>query len=121
MTGGTVVVLGRTGVNFAAGMSGGIAYVLDENQLFDTRCNLEMVDLEPVVSEEDKRTLVNLIKNHEQYTGSDFARQILKNWEDMCNLFVKVLPMDYRRALEKLKKEESKETETVAMTEEVFG
>jgi glutamate synthase domain-containing protein 2/glutamate synthase domain-containing protein 1/glutamate synthase domain-containing protein 3 len=121
MTGGRVVVLGRTGVNFAAGMSGGIAYVLDENQLFDTKCNLEMVDLEPVTEEADKTLLQSLIANHARYTGSVFAGQILKDWANMCPLFVKVMPMDYRRALEKMKKEESTETEIVAMTEEVFG
>jgi glutamate synthase (NADPH) large chain len=121
MTGGVVVVLGRTGVNFAAGMSGGIAYVLDENQLFDTRCNLEMVDCEPMTGEHDKKTLIKLIENHVKYTGSAFARQILKEWDDMCHLFVKVIPMDYRKALERLTKEQAKETENVAMTEEVFG
>ena len=121
MTGGMVVVLGRTGVNFAAGMSGGIAYVLDENQLFDTRCNLEMVDCEPMTEEGDIKTLISLIENHVKYTGSAFARQILKEWDDMCHLFVKVIPMDYRTALERLTKEHLKETESVAMTEEVFG
>jgi glutamate synthase domain-containing protein 3 len=121
MTGGRVVVLGRTGVNFGAGMSGGVAYVLDENQLFDTKCNLEMVDLEPVREEDDKRLLQTLIANHARYTGSVFAGQILKDWANMCPLFVKVMPIDYRRALERIKKEESRETEIVAMTEEVFG
>ena len=121
MTGGRVVVLGRTGVNFAAGMSGGIAYVLDENQLFDTRCNLEMVDLEPVAGDEDKLFLRTLIENHARYTGSAFARQILGDWENHYHLFVKVLPIDYRRALDRIKKEEFKETEIVSMTEEVFG
>ena len=121
MTGGRVVVLGRTGVNFAAGMSGGIAYVFDEKQLFDTKCNLEMVDLEPVTEEADKRFLKTVIGNHERYTQSAFAGQMLRDWENMCPLFVKVMPIDYRKALERMKKEESKETENVALTEEVFG
>jgi glutamate synthase domain-containing protein 3 len=120
MTGGRVVVLGRTGVNFAAGMSGGIAYVLDDNQLFDTRCNLEMVDLEPVAQDEDKALLRGLIENHVAYTGSPYARQLLHDWTEMWPRFVKVMPIDYRLALERIKKEESKETEVVSMTEEVF-
>jgi len=120
MTGGRVVVLGKTGVNFAAGMSGGIAYVLDENQLFDTKCNLEMVDLEPVVDEEDRAFLYQIIERHVQYTGSSHAQQILRDWIEMCPKFVKVMPIDYRLALERIKKEEAKETEIVSMTEEVF-
>ena len=75
MTGGTVVVLGRTGVNFAAGMSGGIAYVLDEDQLFDTKCNLEMVDVEPVTSLKDRTTLHQLVERHVMYTRSEHATQ----------------------------------------------
>jgi len=119
MTGGCVVVLGSTGVNFAAGMSGGIAYVLDENQLFDTKCNLEMVDLEPVIDEQDKNTLKRLIENHVKYTGSQHAQEILSSWAETLPRFVKVMPIDYRKALERIKKEESRETEVVAMTEEV--
>jgi glutamate synthase domain-containing protein 2/glutamate synthase domain-containing protein 3 len=121
MTGGRVVVLGGTGINFAAGMSGGIAYVLDENQLFDTRCNLEMVDLEPVLDEKDMKFLRRAIENHVRYTGSVFAEQILKDWDNMYQMFVKVMPIEYRQALERIKKEESKESENVALTEEVFG
>jgi glutamate synthase (NADPH) large chain len=120
MTGGRVVVLGRTGVNFAAGMSGGIAYVLDENQLFDTKCNLEMVDLEPVADEEDKAFLRQIIERHVQYTGSTHAQQILQDWVEMCPKFVKVMPIDYRRALERIKKEAAQQAENVSMTEEVF-
>ncbi|MDD5675151.1 MAG: glutamate synthase large subunit, partial [Chitinivibrionales bacterium] len=120
MTGGRVVVLGRTGVNFAAGMSGGIAYVLDENQLFDTRCNLELVDLEPVVEEAERKFLYGLVQTHVTYTGSAYAAQILRDWAALLPLFVKVIPQDYRQALERMKKAEFKESEVVAMTEEVF-
>jgi len=120
MTGGAVVVLGRTGINFAAGMSGGIAYVLDDNQLFDTRCNLEMVDVEPVTGEQDQERLLSLIQNHVKCTGSEYAAQILRDWTEMLPLFVKVMPMDYRRALDRMRKDESRETEVVAMTEEVY-
>jgi glutamate synthase domain-containing protein 3 len=120
MTGGRVVVLGKTGVNFAAGMSGGIAYVLDENQLFDTKCNLEMVDLEPVSEEEDTKLLFKLITNHVKYTQSTFAKQILDDWTEMLPRFVKVMPIDYKSALERIRKEQSRETETVPITEEVY-
>jgi glutamate synthase domain-containing protein 3 len=115
-----VIVLGNTGVNFAAGMSGGIAYVLDQNQLFDTKCNLEMVDLEPIVEEEEKTFLYNTIKRHVQYTGSAYAERILRDWAEMFPQFVKVLPVDYKKALERIKKYELKETEVVTITEEVY-
>ncbi len=120
MTGGTVVVLGKTGINFAAGMSGGIAFILDEDQLFDTKCNLEMVDIEPVMDEEDNKLLYNLISNHVNLTGSEHASRILRDWTEMLPQFVKVMPIDYKKALERIKKSESKETEVVTMTEEVF-
>ncbi|WP_414693044.1 glutamate synthase large subunit [Pelagibacterium sp.] len=97
MTGGVVVVLGRTGRNFAAGMSGGIAYVLDEDQTFQSRCNLAMVDLEPLIED---RQLFRLISNHLHYTGSERARTILDNWAAYRAKFVKVMPTDYRRAME---------------------
>jgi glutamate synthase domain-containing protein 2/glutamate synthase domain-containing protein 3 len=99
MTGGIVVVLGRTGVNFAAGMSGGIAYVYDPNQDFDLRCNSDMVDLEPVAMQEDIDTLKSLLQNHIRYTGSKRAETLLEDWETTLTLFVKVMPMEYRRAL----------------------
>jgi len=120
MTGGRVVVLGKTGVNFAAGMSGGIAYVLDENQLFDTKCNLEMVDLEPVVEEEDKKLLLACVTNHVRYTQSAHARRILDDWTEMLPRFVKVMPIDYKSALERIRKDQSRETESVPITEEVY-
>ncbi len=130
MTGGVVVVLGQTGRNFAAGMSGGIAYVLDEDDAFSTRCNLAMVDLEPVRDEEavmtetyhqsgdleghgrvdvmsdmtrfDAERLRQLIANHLRYTGSTRARDILADWPNYVGKFRKVMPVEYRRALNEL-------------------
>ena len=99
MTGGRVVVLGETGINFAAGMSGGIAYIFDPEGEFDGRCNLDMVDVEPVRRQHDKDELKALIENHYSYTGSARADQILRNWETAVPAFVQVLPMEYRRVL----------------------
>ncbi len=120
MTGGMVVVLGQTGCNFAAGMSGGIAYVLDEMQLFDTLCNLDMVELESVWKEDDKKLLKDLIVRHLELTGSMQAERILEAWPDMVGKFVKVVPIDYRKALEKMRAAEQRDTETTPATEEVF-
>jgi glutamate synthase domain-containing protein 3 len=121
MTGGLVVVLGKTGCNFAAGMSGGLAYVLDEVQLFDTMCNLDMVELENVWKEEDKNLLYDLIQQHLKWTGSTRAQHILDAWSDMVGRFVKVVPIDYRKALEKMRAAEQRDTETIPATEEVFS
>jgi len=120
MTGGVVVVLGQTGCNFAAGMSGGIAYVLDELQLFDTLCNLDMVELESVWQRQDKELLQDLIARHFRWTGSKRAEQILDAWPNMVGKFVKVVPIDYRQALEKMRAAEQRDTETTPATEEVF-
>ncbi len=120
MTGGVVVVLGATGVNFAAGMSGGIAYVYDETELFDTRCNLDMVDLESVWSEEDKHRLRQLIERHYHFTASERAKMILDNWATHLPLFVKVMPIDYRKALERMGQQVHADDETVSATEEVY-
>jgi glutamate synthase domain-containing protein 2/glutamate synthase domain-containing protein 1/glutamate synthase domain-containing protein 3 len=120
MTGGLVVVLGKTGCNFAAGMSGGLAYVLDEVQLFDTMCNLDMVELENVWKENDKKLLYDLIQQHLNLTGSARAQYILDIWSDMVGRFVKVVPIDYRKALEKMRAAEQRDTETIPATEEVF-
>ncbi len=120
MTGGCVVVLGKTGCNFGAGMSGGTAYVLDERQLFDTLCNLDMVDLESVWHQEDKDLLRDLIERHLELTGSVRAKYILDNWSGMIGRFVKVMPIDYRKALERMQAEEQRNTETTPATEEVF-
>ncbi len=121
MTGGKVVILGKTGVNFAAGMSGGVAYVFDENQLFDTRCNLDMVDVEPVIEEEDKKELKSLIERHIAYTDSKIGKQIIEAWDESLPLFVKVMPLDYKAALEKMKREESKFSDSETVTEEVYA
>lgn len=102
MTGGRVVVLGPTGINFGAGMSGGIAYVYDEDGRFDSVCNTEMIDLDPL-NEEDEAELKQLIENHAKYTGSPKAKRILANWDLERELFVKVFPMEYRRALNNMK------------------
>ncbi len=121
MTGGTVVVLGQTGRNFAAGMSGGVAYVLDEDKSFEKRCNLSMVALEPVPEEVaqsetgeleghgkvdvrhlgrvDEELLKSLIGQHVEYTGSERAQAILAEWPNYRHKFVKVMPNEYRRAL----------------------
>jgi glutamate synthase (NADPH/NADH) large chain len=120
MTGGTVVVIGGTGRNFAAGMSGGVAYVLDEHQLFDTLANLDMVDLESIWREEDERVLRNLIRQHYQWTESRQAGRILENWQEMAGKFVKVIPIDYRKALERLREREQVGAEQTPATEEVF-
>ena len=123
MTGGTVVVLGRTGRNFAAGMSGGIAYVLDEHQLFDTLCNLDMVDLEPIWRGGRRRAPRPDRAGIYRWTGSRQAEQILDNWQEMAGKFVKVMPIDYRKALERLRdsREAGPRRRKSAATEEVFG
>ncbi len=120
MTGGTVVVLGQTGRNFAAGMSGGVAYVLDEQQLFDTLCNLDMVDLESLWRPEDQRLLRDLITRHLEWTGSEQARRILDQWVEMAGRFVKVMPIDYRKALERLREREEARDDYTPSTEEVY-
>ena len=137
MTGGIVVVIGQTGRNFAAGMSGGIAYVLDEEETFADRCNLAMVDLEPVEEEEELNQLLHhsggdleghglvdvlsdmtrfdaerlhqLISNHARYTGSTRAQEILDRWTEYLPKFRKVMPVEYRRALAELMAEQEGE------------
>jgi glutamate synthase domain-containing protein 3 len=124
MTGGTVVVLGKTGRNFAAGMSGGVAYVLDDEGEFPKFCNPAMVDLEPVLSdseqsakvsrdlwhmaEADETILKRLMENHVRYTGSIRAQTILEQWANFRPRFVKVFPKEYRRALTELASHASK-------------
>jgi glutamate synthase (NADPH/NADH) large chain len=100
MTGGVVVVLGPTGRNFAAGMSGGTAYVFDRNHAFKQRCNLEMVELESLVDESEIWLVYGLIESHLLYTGSPLARRIIDNWEHLVSAFVKVMPTDYRKVLQ---------------------
>jgi glutamate synthase (NADPH/NADH) large chain len=116
MTGGCVVVLGETGRNFAAGMSGGIAYVLDEAGDFESRCNMAMVELEPITGDattklsnlkadmlsEDAARLRTLLENHARYTNSKRAQDILADWEAYLPKFHKVMPTEYRRALNEM-------------------
>jgi len=99
MTGGRVVVLGRTGRNFAAGMSGGIAYVFDVDGHFRRRCNLGMVELEPLTEAEDIQVVRDLIQRHVELTGSTYAAPFLADWVAVRPRFVKVMPKDYRRVL----------------------
>ena len=119
MTGGVVVVLGKTGRNFAAGMSGGVAYVFDQDRKFDSLCNLAMVELEPLKEEvpsvepltdmtrHDAQRLKGLIENHKRYTGSQKAQEILDHWETYLPYFVKVMPTDYRAALIRMQAEKA--------------
>jgi len=143
MTGGTVVVLGKAGRNFAAGMSGGIAYVLDEEGDFSQRCNLAMVELEPIPEEDrvaadaganlelethgkvridhlagnDESTLKALIQRHLLFTGSERARRILENWATYLPRFVKVMPIEYKRALAEMAQEQARRGEAAKATE----
>ncbi|MBT4819449.1 MAG: glutamate synthase subunit alpha, partial [Lentisphaerae bacterium] len=121
MTGGVVVVLGRTGNNFAAGMSGGVAYVYDESGLFDTHCNLDMVDIESVWAWDDQTQLRTMIEAHAALTASERAQMILNEWETRLPYFVKVMPIDYRRVLERMRRTPDRESETVSATEEVYN
>ena len=106
MTGGVAVILGKTGRNFGAGMSGGIAYVLDEEQTFKGKCNAADLNLDPITEEDDKVQLKELITNHYNYTQSSLAQRILENWDAYLPKFVKVLPEEYRKALIRLEEEE---------------
>ena len=145
MTGGVVVVLGRTGRNFAAGMSGGVAYVLDEAGDFERRCNLAMVDLEPVADEaeaserssghgldmeshglvdvmsnmgaQDAERLEELIKRHLHYTGSERAKTILENWAEYLPKFRRVMPVEYKRALAEMAKQQAADTTGLGVLE----
>ncbi|MFO0779924.1 MAG: glutamate synthase large subunit [Nitrospira sp.] len=107
MTGGVVVVLGMTGRNFAAGMSGGVAFVLDDAGTFQSRCNTGMVELETVSLKEDKQLLHGLLTKHFMYTGSRKAKQVLDAFDATLPKFVKVMPVDYKRVLEERKRKAS--------------
>ncbi|GAV66210.1 GATase_2 domain-containing protein/GXGXG domain-containing protein/Glu_synthase domain-containing protein/Glu_syn_central domain-containing protein/Pyr_redox_2 domain-containing protein [Cephalotus follicularis] len=109
MTGGTVVVLGKTGRNFAAGMSGGIAYVLDVDGKFRSRCNPELVYLDKVEEEEDIMTLRMMIQQHQRHTNSQLAREVLADFQNLLPKFIKVFPRDYKHILASMKEEASKE------------
>ena len=108
MTGGRVVVLGRTGRNFAAGMCGGIAYVLDEEGDLAQRCNLQMVDLEKLEDVQEEEYVRSLIARHAELTNSGRAKQILDNWIHFREKLVKVMPLDYRRVLAEKKEQAAK-------------
>ena len=107
MTGGRVVVLGPTGRNFAAGMSGGIAYVYDPNGEFPDKCNMGLVGLESIETEEEKQAVFDYVREHVEYTNSDLGKQFLENWDERVKHFVKVMPHDYKRVLEEQAQEEA--------------
>ncbi len=99
MTGGRVVVIGPTGRNFGAGMSGGMSFVYDPDGDFHVRCNREMVGLEPLEEPEDMTTVLNLLRHHLEYTGSTVAKRLLADWPAVAGKFVKVMPIDFKRVL----------------------
>ena len=104
MTGGKAVILGRTGRNFAAGMSGGVAYVLDEDGDFASRCNTEMVGLERIETEGESQELKDILQRHIDYTGSEKAKALIADWSSSLAKFVKVMPRDYKRVLQHIQK-----------------
>ena len=107
MTGGRVVILGATGRNFAAGMSGGIAYIWDPDKTFAPQCNMEMVELDALEADDDIAELKYLVNNHLDYTGSTVAKNLLDNWQASIDEFVKVMPTDYKRVLQERKQQVS--------------
>ena len=130
MTGGTVAVLGKTGRNFAAGMSGGVAYVYDEDGQFNTRCNTAMVSMEKVLTvaeqeasidvniwhrdQSDEAQLKKLLEEHHRWTGSQRARELLDNWALARQKFVKVFPNEYKRALGEINERKAAATQAQA-------
>lgn len=108
MTGGKVVVLGMTGRNFAAGMSGGVAYVLDDDGTFRSRCNQELVHVQPLFDPEESKELYEMIERYVLYTNSDNGRKILANWESYLSKFVRVIPKSYLKMKERISEFESK-------------
>jgi glutamate synthase (ferredoxin) len=119
MTGGVAVVIGDTGRNFAAGMSGGLAFVLDERGDFPSRCNLQMVGLEPLAEAEDLELVRDLLIQHAGYTGSTVAARLLSDWDGAVDRFVKVMPLDYRRVLEERKRLEDETREAMEQEQQV--
>jgi glutamate synthase (ferredoxin) len=113
MTGGRVVIIGKTGRNFGAGMSGGIAYVYDVEGDFRSRCNMEMILLERLDEAEDIDLVKGLLQRHQEYTDSTVAENILKNWPDAAASFVKVMPTEYRRVLDEQAAERNASEELV--------
>ena len=124
-TGGTVVILGRTGRNFAAGMSGGTAYVLDMQGDFATYCNKEIVLLEKLEEIGDSLTVKKMLLQHAEHTGSKLALEILDNWDEYQDKFVKVIPKEYKIVTQKLneylQQGMSADAATLKVFEEVFG
>ena len=115
MTGGRVIILGETGRNFAAGMSGGIAYVLDAAGTFaEQRCNQEMVDLEAIADEEEVAFLHEQIEAHFNLTGSTLAKALLEDWENSLRAFVKVIPIEYKKALKRIEEQEMDQSTTAS-------
>jgi glutamate synthase domain-containing protein 3 len=107
MTGGRVVVLGPTGRNFAAGMSGGIAYIWDREGDFNLNCNLALVELESISDPEEQAEVKELIQRHLDLTGSTQAQKALENWDEFLSQCIRVMPTDYKRVLEEMKKEQA--------------
>ncbi|MDN5938529.1 MAG: hypothetical protein L0H83_07675, partial [Salinisphaera sp.] len=116
MTGGRAVILGPTGRNFAAGMSGGVAYIWDPNEEFPARCNPEMVELEALTDEADIHELQDLIRMHRDATGSAVAKRLLGRWTEALSEFVKVMPTDYKRVLQERQARKESEREVRAVT-----
>jgi glutamate synthase (NADPH/NADH) large chain len=122
MTGGCTVIIGKTGRNFAAGMSGGVAYVLDDEGDFESRCNMGMVKLETIKADEDVEQVKILLGNHLQYTQSAVAENILTNWDEYQSKFIKVMPVEYKRVLDAIKRgKESGLSEEEAIMEAANG
>jgi glutamate synthase (ferredoxin) len=122
MTGGRVVVIGKTGRNFAAGMSGGIAYVLDEQGDFEINCNKGMVDLDELIDDEDCQTVKTLLTKHINFTKSTVAKNILNNWDHYQSKFIKIMPKDYKRVLNAIRKaRETGASEDEAVMEAAHG
>lgn len=120
MTGGTVVVLGQTGYNFGAGMSGGTAYVYDRSETFSMRCTMETFDIESVWRTNDMKELRALLEKHVRCTNSALAGFILDNWQMQVSFFLKVIPLEYKKALVRIKNAENHHAESVSGTEEVY-
>jgi glutamate synthase domain-containing protein 2/glutamate synthase domain-containing protein 1/glutamate synthase domain-containing protein 3 len=116
MTGGRVVVLGQIGKNFGAGMSGGIAYIYDQTNTLSTRINTGMVDLDKVETSEDENELKTMIENYIKYTSSKEAKDILNNWSDNKNKFIKVMPRDYKRVLLNQKRQKDEQDVTAHLS-----
>ena len=102
MTGGKAVILGETGRNFGAGMSGGEAYVYDPKNIFEQKCNLDTFELEKLSNDKEIEELKKLIENHFKYTDSNIAKDLLADWSTTVNNFIKVMPTDYKRVLEEI-------------------